>query len=170
MTYFQIPSVYAPFSDENRHQEAEDISREYFPDTHYEMTHHKARLISSDDDSNSVPDYRFGIKGVKLAFWLESKYRIVKQLNEVIPVFKTGQLDRLKGFENSFLFLRIKIQREDYSFLIPIDHIKTNELHFSFLRPYLMTNTKPVQPNIILKYLQEAALDFPSYFSAGIWS
>jgi hypothetical protein len=170
MTYFQIPSVYASYPGDNHHTETDDISREYFPDMLYEMTHHKARLISDEEDSNSVPDYRFAIKGEKIAFWLESKYRIIKQLNEFIPVFNPGQLDRLKGFENSFLFLRVKIQREEYSYFVPIQHIKTDELHFSFLRPYLLTVSKPVQPNLIMKYMEPADQDFPSYFSAGIWS
>jgi hypothetical protein len=170
MTYFQLPSVYGSFSDDNYHQETGDISHEYFPDSHYEMTHQKARLISAEEDSNSVPDYRFGIKGLRVAFWVESKYRNIKQLNEYISVFKAGQLDRLKAFENSFLFLRVRIQREDYSFFIPIDDIKTDELHFSFLRPYLLTIAKPVQPNLIMKYLNSSDLDFPSYVSAEIWS
>jgi hypothetical protein len=170
MTYFQIPSVYASYPDLKNNQDTEDISREYFPDTHYEMTHRKARLISDEEDANSVPDYRFGIKGEKAVFWLESKYRVIKQLNEFIPVFNPGQLDRLKGFDHSFLFLRVKIQREEYTFFVPIQDIKTDELHFSFLRPYLLSIAKPVQPALIMKYLNSANQDFPTYISAGIWS
>jgi hypothetical protein len=170
MTYFQLPSVFASYGSEANHEEANDISVEYFPDLHYEMIHNKATLIDHDDDANSVPDYRFGIRGTKTIFWLESKFRVVKQLNEFIPVFKAGQLNRLKGFENSFLFLRVKIQREEYSFFVPIQHIKSDELHFSFLRPYLLLIDKPVQPELLRKYMNKSDFDFPTYFSAGIWS
>ena len=170
MTYFQLPAVFTSYGSEKIKESANDISEEYFPDLYYEVLHNKAALMSPDDDSNSVPDYRFGVRGTKTVFWLESKFRIVNQLNEFIPVFEPGQLNRLKGFENSFLFLRVKIQREEYSFFVPVEHIKSDELHFSFLRPYLMTVAKPVRPNLVTKYISLSNQDFQTYFSSGIWS
>jgi len=170
MTYFQIPSVYGSFSSKNRDQETEDITIEYFPEPLYQLMHHKDRLMMEADDLNSVPDYRFALRESKMACWVESKFRIIKQLNEYIPVFKPGQLDRLKGFEHSFLFLRVKIQREEYAFFIPMQDIKTDELHFSFLRPYLLSSAKPVQPELVMKYMTHAEQDFPKYISSGIWS
>jgi len=137
----------------------EETADTFFPDELYEMLHqtHNCKTIYKRFIRSSLnPNFHFEIReNPGINFWVESEFREIEQFNEFINVFNSEQLARFKSFENSFLFLSVKIQRERYYYFIPFNHIKTDELHFSFLNTYSVSIDFPVKPEMIKRYLRK---------------
>jgi hypothetical protein len=105
--------------------------------------------------SSLNPDFHFEIRNEPgKHFWVECKYLEIDQMHEAIRIFNNDLLYRFKTFENSFLFLCVKIQREEYYFFIPFNQIKSTELYFSFLNSYIVTVDPPISTELIGKYLR----------------
>ncbi len=136
----------------------EDAADLFFPDHLYEMLHrtqdnttNKKRFVRSSLN----PDFHFEVREEPgINFWVECKFRELHQFNEQIHKFDSEQLKRFRSFQHSFLFICVKIQREQYYYFVPFSHIRTNELHFSFLNPYIVSVEYPVSPALVKKYLE----------------
>jgi hypothetical protein len=136
----------------------EYTSETFFPDYLYEMLHrtqvsgmNKKRFIRSSLN----PDFHFEIRNEPgKHFWVECKYLEIDQIHEAIHIFNNDLLYRFKTFENSFLFLCVKIQREEYYFFVPFNQIKSTELYFSFLNTYILSVEPPISTELIGKYLR----------------
>jgi hypothetical protein len=153
IAYYKEPETVDP--DESFEEYA---SETFFPDHLYEMLHRtqdssisKKRFIRSSLN----PDFHFEIRNAPgKHFWVECKYLEIDQIHDAIHIFSNDQLHRFKAFENSFLFLCVKIQREQYYFFVPFNQIKSTELYFSFLNTYIVSVEPPISPELIGKYLR----------------
>lgn len=158
MNNYQIPYYKEQPSTDSAESFEEYASDIFFPDQIYEMLHrtqdsriHRKRFVRSSLN----PDFHFEIRNEPSKhFWVECKYLEIYHMNEAIKVLQDGQLNRFKSFENSFLFLCIKIQKEEYYFFVPFSQIKSNELYFSFLNTYIVSSEPPINPELIGNYLR----------------
>ncbi len=158
MTYYQLPYYKGPGSVKSAEELEEETADIFFPDNLYEMLHrtHDFNTVQKRFIRSSLnPDFHFEIReDPRLNFWVESEFREIHQFNEFINVFNDEQLNRYQSFGNSFLFLCVKIQRELYYYFIPFNHIRTNDLHFSFLNAYAVSADMAISPELIRKYLR----------------
>jgi|SRR5450432_26620 hypothetical protein len=158
MNNYQIPYYKEQECADPNENFEEYASDAFFPDHLYEMLHrtqdsriNKKRFVRSSLNL----DFHFEIRNEPSKhFWVECKYLEIEQMNEAIHVFQSDQLNRYKSFENSFLFLCVKIQREEYYFFVPFNQIKSIELYFSFLNTYIVSVEPPISPELIGKYLK----------------
>jgi hypothetical protein len=136
----------------------EYVSETFFPDYLYEMLHrtqdsgmNKKRFIRSSLN----PDFHFEIRNESgKHFWVECKYLEIDHVQDAICIFSNDLLTRFKTFENSFLFLCVKIQREEYNFFVPFSQIKSHEVYFSFLNTYFVSAKPPIGTELVGKYLR----------------
>jgi hypothetical protein len=158
MNNYQIP-YYKEQELTNPGENFEEYASDtFFPDHLYEMLHrtqdsriNKKRFVRSSLN----PDFHFEIRNEPgRHFWVECKFLEIYQMNEPIHVFRDDELNRFRSFEHSFLFLCVKIQREEYYFFVPFSQIKSNELYFSFLNAYIVSTEPPISPELIEKYLR----------------
>jgi hypothetical protein len=158
MNNYQIP-YFKEQPTVNADESFEEYASEtFFPDYLYEMLHRtqdsrfsKKRFIRSSLN----PDFHFEIRNEPgTHFWVECKYLEIDQVHDAIRIFTSDQLNRFKSFDNSFLFLCVKIQREEYYFFVPFNQIRSLELYFSFLNSYMVSAEPPVSPELIGKYLR----------------
>jgi hypothetical protein len=86
--------------------------------------------------SSLNPDFHFEIRNEPgKHFWVECKYLEIDQIHEAIHILNNDLLNRFKTFENSFLFLCVKIQREEYYFFVPFNQIKSTS--YIFISEYI---------------------------------
>jgi hypothetical protein len=158
MNNYQIPYYQEPATIDPSENFEEYASETFFPDHLYEMLHRtqdsrisKKRFVRSSLN----PDFHFEIRNEpEKHFWVECKHLEIGEMHEAIRVFQREQLNRFKSFENSFLFLCVKIHREEYFFFVPFNQIKSEELYFSFLNSYIVSVDPPINPELIGKYLR----------------
>jgi hypothetical protein len=129
----------------------------FFPKELYEIVHSThdysadaIRYIRSSPD----PGFKIEIKNTNINFWVECKYLENKPDNDIVQIFNDGQLNMFKEVENSFLFLCAKLKGEINNYFIPLHHISTNDLNFSFIEPYRLDYGLGVRPGMIQQYLR----------------
>lgn len=152
------------YKDKSWFQLSDDIEAEtadtFFPDDVYEMLHRTMDTKEGNKRfirSSLNPDFHFEIREKPgINFWVECKFMEIGQFSEKIELFTPGQLIRYKSFGNAYLFLSVKIQREQYYYFVPFNQIKTNEVHFSFLNPYSVTANAPVKSELLYRYMRYA--------------
>jgi hypothetical protein len=135
----------------------EDTADVFFPDNIYEILQRTHSFITNSKRfirATLNPDFQFEIRDSKINFWIECKFRENKSDIDYVNVFKFDQLSRYKSYENSFLFLCAKYNGEQYLYFVPMAHLNSDRLQFSFLEPYRLKFGPPVRPGIILKYLK----------------
>jgi hypothetical protein len=158
MTYYQLPNYKGPNSVRTSGELEEETADVFFPDNLYELLHRTHDFNAEQKRfvrSSLNPDFHFEIREErKMKFWVESKFREIHQFNEFINVFNDEQLNRYQSVGNSFLFLCVKIQRELYYYFIPFNHIRTNDLHFSFLNAYAVSPDIAISPEMVRRYLR----------------
>jgi hypothetical protein len=92
-------------SGEDFEDDAADV---FFPDDLYEIvqrTHNFKTNIKRFIRSSLNPDFQFEVRDSNIKLWVECKYRENKLNLDYVNVFKSGQLNRYKSYENSFLLL-----------------------------------------------------------------
>lgn len=136
--------------------ETSSVAR-FFPKDLYEIVHSThdystdtIRYIRFSPD----PGFKIEIKNTDVNFWVECKYLENKQDSENVEVFNEGQLNMFKEIENSFLFLCARLRGELNNYFIPLHHISSNELNFSFIEPYRLDYGLSVRPGMIQQYLR----------------
>jgi hypothetical protein len=158
MTYYQMPYYKEQHNVKSSEELEEETADVFFPDNMYEMLHRTHDFNTTQKRfvrSSLNPDFHFEIREEPRAnFWVESELREIHQVNEFINVFNNEQLTRYQSFAHSFLFLCVKIQREQYYYFIPFSHIKSNDLHFSFLNAYAVSFDMAINPELVRKYLR----------------
>ncbi len=158
MTYYQMPYYKEQHSVKSSEELEEETADVFFPDNIYEMLHRTHDFNATQKRfvrSSLNPVFHFEIREeTKMNFWVESEFREIDQFNGFINVFNEEQINRYRSFENSFLFLCVKIQREQYYYFIPFNHIKTNDLHFSFLNAYAVSADMAISPESVRRYLR----------------
>ena len=158
MNTYQIPYYREPDGVDPDESFEEYASETFFPDYLYEMLHrtqkagmNKKRFIRSSLN----PDFHFEIRNDSgKHFWVECKYLEIEEMHDAIRILNNELLHRFKTFENSFLFLCVKIQRKEYYFFVPFNQIKSTELNFSFLNSYIVSVDPPISSELIGKYLK----------------
>src|ERR1700757_3443931 len=152
MNHYQIPYYNEQETVDPDECFEEFVSETFFPDYLYEMLHrtqHSGTSRKRFVRSSLNPDFHFEIRNEPgKQFWVECKYLEIEQVQDVIGIFGNDLLSRFKAFENSFLFLCIKIQREEYYFFVPFNQIKSTELYFSFLNSYIVSVEPPISTEL----------------------
>ncbi len=130
---------------------------QFFPEDLYQIMHsthdytsEAKRYIRSSPDSG----FQFGIRHTNVNFWVECKYRENKENNDRLNIFNDGQLAKYKSLEHSFLFLCTNRNGRPANYFIPFNHISDNELNFSSIEPYRLSDGLGIRPGMIHKYLK----------------
>ncbi len=156
MKTYQIPY----YKEQNRSLSTQDFEDEiadtFFPDCRYEMLHRTPETNTKRFVRSSLnPDFHFSVREENdIQFWVECKFLELYQLNETIQIFNNEEINRYRSFQNAFLFLCVKIQREQYYYFLPFHHIRSSEMHFSFLNAYIVSTDPPIGSDLIKKYME----------------
>lgn len=134
----------------------DDVADHFFPDSLYEMIHRTHDINANSKRfirSSLYPDFHFEIRSTNIQFWIECKHREINTDSSTINVFKGDQLKRYQSFHNCFLLLCTYRFDEQYFFLVPMRHIRWDNLFMSFLKSYEIIIEPPIMPGLIKKYL-----------------
>jgi hypothetical protein len=130
---------------------------QFFPEDLYQIMHsthdytsEAKRYIRSSPD----PGFQFGIRHTDVNFWVECKFRENKENSERLTIFTDSQLAKYKSLEHSFLFLCTNRNGKPANYFIPFNHISDNELNFSFIEPYRLSDGLGIRPGMVHKYLK----------------
>jgi hypothetical protein len=155
MNNYQIPHYKEQNRNSSTQEFADEIADTFFPDNRFEMLNRTQDSAMGFVRSSQNPDFHFSIREEpNIHLWVECKFLELYQLNETIRLFNKEEISRYQSFQNSFLFLCVKIQREQYYYFLPFNHIRTNEMHFSFLNSYIVFADPSFNTDLIKKYLR----------------